>query len=257
MTDRKLDKIRDEEKYETSPRGIKHTNRELLFPLFGMVIYSIPAFLIAGLGSSTVLTGQLILISSTAIILIIVILIGFSIWGKTNLFPRSGKREPTCRQRPALDLAEVDFTDEQVIKSLRIEYQEMCEEARYRDQLLLRTGYFALAVIGLLGAIFTSVPSAIQPVIAMLASLVMLAFAIAINSYKDSRDANWDRIGRLEGAVPEFRGILTTFHTMRDIDRRMFNQLSLSSYLYSIIIFMNIIIVFIYLATIWGWRMTA
>lgn len=255
MSDRGLDKIGDEEAYETAPRGIKHTNRELLFPLVGMVVYSIPAFLIAGSGSGTVLPGWLIPIGGSVIVLATVALTGYSIWGETDLLPRSGKWEPSCRQRPKLDLAKVDFTKGRDLESLRLEYQELCEEARYRDQLLLRTGYFALAVIGLLGAVFTSVPPSIQPVIAMLASLIMVAFATAINSYKDSRDANWDRIGRLEGAVPEFRGILTTFHTMRDMDRRMLNQLSLSSYLYSISVFMTIVTVFVYLATIWGWRM--
>lgn len=255
MPDRNLESVGDPEKYETAPRGIKHTNRELLFPLVGMSIYAVPAFVLAASPPDTGLPGWLISATSTVIVLAAVVLTGYSIRGETDFLPCSGKWAPAETDQPPVDLADVDFTAETDLDSLRLEYQELCEEARYRDQLLLRTGYFALAVIGLLGAIFTSVPASIQPVIAMLASLIMVAFATAINSYKDSRDANWDRIGRLEGSIPEFRGILTTFHTMRTMDRRMLNQLSLSSYLYSITVFMTLIAVLVYLATIWGWRM--
>ncbi|QOS13597.1 uncharacterized protein HfgLR_21925 (plasmid) [Haloferax gibbonsii] len=255
MSERDLEKIGDKELYKTASRGIKHTNLELLFPVVVMFVYSIPAFLIAASGASTILPDWLIPKGGTVIVLTSVALSGYGIWGKKGLLPKSGKWAPNAGQRPLLDLSKVKFTEEQNLELLRLEYQELCEEARYRDKLLLRTGYFALAVIGLLGAIFTSVPASIQPAIAMLASLIMMAFATAINSYKDSRDANWDRIGRLEGAVPEFRGILTTFHTMRNMDRRMLNQLSLSSYLYSITVFITIVTFFVYLATIWGWRM--
>jgi len=178
----------------------------------------------------------------------------YSIRGEWNLFPKSGEWAPEEENEPELDLANLSFEDAEDRETLRVEYQELCEEARYRDRLLLQTGYFALAVIGLLGGIFANVPSPVQPFVAMLASLIILAFAIAVNSYKDSRDAYWDRIGRLEMSIPEFRGTLTTFHSMRHMEIRLLNNISLSSYILLLIVFMTLLTVIVYIVSFLGWH---
>jgi hypothetical protein len=163
------------------------------------------------------------------------------------LFPiihaKSGKWEPT-ENPPSLDVTLVEKSDKESvdnIEALESEYQEILAEARFRDKLLLQTTYFSLGVIGLLGAIFINTPNFLKPFVLMVSSLVLLAFAIAVNSYKDSRDALWDRAGRIECLIPEYRGILTSFNTIRQFDRRMFNRLSLSVYAFGLVVFMMVI----------------
>jgi hypothetical protein len=152
--------------------------------------------------------------------------------------PQSGKWAP--EQNPVEPPTRIQYKQDPDLDTLRVEYQSLVSEAQYRDKLLLRTTYFALGAIALFaGILSTNTPSKAIPAIAMLASIVMLAFAIAANSYKDSRDALWDRIGRLENTVPELQGYLTTFNTVRAMDLRLLNTVSLSSYSVGLIIFIT------------------
>lgn len=253
MTDDRPNTVGDSDDYRTSPRGLKHDDTELLAPLGVLFAYALPA--VCTVSPPSVGPAWFIPTIGSVIILAVATLVPVSIRYRLGWFPQSGKWEPDdCG--PPLDLSDVSFDGDRDIDSLRLEYSELCEEARYRDRLLLRTGYFALAVVGVLGGVFTAVPPVAQSFVAMLASLVMFAFAVAVNSYKDSRDANWDRIARIEGSVPEFQGILTTFHSMRHVDRRMLNRVSLSSYLYILTLFVTLLAVVVYLATVLGWRLT-
>lgn len=254
MTDDRPDAVGDSDEYRTSPRGVKHDNTELLAPLGVLFAYALPAIWTVAPPAR----GPTGLVPAIGAVLVLTVatLVPVSIRYRLGWFPQSGKWEPDDDDGPSLDLSEVPFDGDRDIESLRLEYSELCEEARYRDRLLLRTGYFALAVVGVLGGVFTAVPPAAQSFVAMLASLVMFAFAVAVNSYKDSRDANWDRIARIEGSVPEFQGVLTTFHSMRHTDRRMLNRVSLSSYLYVLTLFVTLLAVVVYLATVLGWRLT-
>lgn len=150
--------------------------------------------------------------------------------------PQSGRWAP--KDNPVEPPTKIEYNIDPDLETLRVEYQSLVSEARYRDKLLLRTTYFALGAITLFaGILSTDTPSRTIPVILMLASIVMLAFAIAANSYKDSRDALWDRIGRLENTMPELRGYLTTFNTIREMDLRLLNTISLSSYSVGLTVF--------------------
>lgn len=160
--------------------------------------------------------------------------------------PQSGKWTPD--ENPVDSQTKIQNFQDSDLDTLRVEYQSLVSEAQYRDKLLLRTTYFALGAVALFAGILSTEtsPSRAIPAIAMLASIVMLAFAIAANSYKDSRDALWDRIGRLENTVPEFEGYLTTFNTVRAMDLRLLNTVSLSTYSVGLIIFMTVVAYILY-----------
>lgn len=160
-------------------------------------------------------------------------------------FPRSGKRAPDLN--PVESPTKIEYVQDPDLDTLRVEYQSLLSEAQYRDKLLLRTTYFALGAIGLFaGVLSTDTTTSTTPAVAMLASVVMLGFAIATNSYKDSRDALWNRIGRLENSVPAFRGYLTTFNTVRAMNLRLLNTISLSSYAVGLTMFMTVLTYLVY-----------
>lgn len=163
--------------------------------------------------------------------------------------PQSGRWAPASN--PVEPPTKIEYNIDHDLETLRLEYQSLVSEAQYRDKLLIRTTYFALGAIALFaGILSTDSPSSTIPAILMLASIVMLAFAIAANSYKDSRDALWDRIGRLENAVPELRGYLTTFNTIREMDLRLLNTISLSSYSVGLTIFITALTYVLYFLSV-------
>jgi len=160
--------------------------------------------------------------------------------------PQSGKWAPD--DNPVEPPTKIEDNQDLDLETLRVEYQSLVSEAQYRDKLLLRTTYFALGAIALFaGILSTETRPEVIPAIVMLASIVMLAFAIAANSYKDSRDPLWDRIGRLENTVPELRGYLTTFNTIRAMDLRLLNTVSLSSYSVGLTVFLTAVTYALYL----------
>jgi len=218
--------------YPPEQRGPKHSNEELGYQFIPLFLYSWPAVY-------AVIRDEGFSFQS----LVSVIAIG-SIFLAVILFPwihaKSGKWEPT-ENPPTLKITEVEVSpdrDDEYLDSIESEYKEVLAEARYRDKLLLQTSYFSLGVIGLLGGIFINTPRSLQPFVLMVGSLVLLAFVIAVNSYKDSRDALWDRAGKIECLVPEYRGVMTSFNTVRQFDRRLFNCLSLSVYVFGLTTFM-------------------
>jgi len=169
-------------------------------------------------------------------------------WKALVGFPQSGRWAPDSN--PVESPTHLVLREKADQTTLRLEYESLISEAQYRDKLLLRTTYFSLGALGLfVGVISTRTNDGATPMIAMTASIVMLSFAIAANSYKDSRDALWDRIGRLENLVSDFKGGLTTFNTVRAMDLRLLNTLSLSSYAVGLTIFMTFLA---YSAYLWS-----
>lgn len=246
--------------YPIRPRDPKHSGFQILKIPILLGIYAVPAVIKAAgwplpievtmfclLFPPLWLVGGIIHYSDTLYD------IGFYQWevGKTELdtiigLPQSGKWAP--EHNPVEPPTRIEYNQDPDLDTLRVEYQSLVSEAQYRDKLLLRTTYFALGAIALFAGILTAeTPSKAIPAIAMLASIVMLAFAIAANSYKDSRDALWDRIGRLENTVPELRGYLTTFNTVRTMDLRLLNTVSLSSYSLGLIMFMTAVTYALYI----------
>lgn len=238
-------------RYPPSPRGPKHSGWQLLKIPIMLSVYSLP-LLIRYLGPLPEMLTLIILFIGLAIpplwIVFGILVHAETIdWGPKNNhkivalcgFPRSGRWAPTTN--PVDEPMKYTYGQPADIDLLKVEYESLVSEAKYRDKLLLRTTYYSLGTLGLFVALLTSdTLSGIDGVIAMVASIVMLAFAIGANSYKDSRDALWDRIGRLENTVPEFEGRLTTFNTIRSMDRRLLNTMSLSSYSVGLTIFMTI-----------------
>lgn len=146
--------------------------------------------------------------------------------------------------------ADIDVTDRE--DTWLIEYQEISEEARYRDRLLLRTTYFLLAIFALLVGISIELRGEpVGPAITVVGSLLALIFAIAVNSYKNTRDSLWNEQRKIE-KHPKFYQKLTVHHTVRTKgQRRLFNRLSLSSTTLTLHVFFVLVWVCSYLAFIW------
>lgn len=140
--------------------------------------------------------------------------------------------------RSLTDREEFSELDTRDIDILLTEYEQIAEEVRYRDQLLNRTTYFALAIVGVLATALATTPSKeFLPGILLLTAITTLLFAIATMKYKDARDIHWKRQRDLERLVPEFRGRLTVFHSNRSPKRRFLDRwASLSSFMISLLL---------------------
>jgi len=253
------------DRYPIRPRDPKHSASQISKIPLMLTLYSFPAIFILAGGSFTgalVRIGVLLFCFGFPLSWLIVGIIihpapstergvlNMKIWG-TKLstiigLPQSGKWAP--ESNPVEPPTRVEYGQNHDLETLRVEYQSLVSEAQYRDKLLLQTTYFALGAIGLFaGILSTATTTRTTPAVAMLASVVMLGFATATNSYKDSRDALWDRIGRLENSVPAFRGYLTTFNTVRAMNLRLLNTISLSSYAVGLTMFMTALAYLVYL----------
>jgi len=174
--------------------------------------------------------------------------------GPRIAFPRSGTRAPTTTHTDIPKSSPKNMGEAESDIWLE-EYRQVSSEARYRDKLLLRSMYFSLAALAALVAIFaTGPPKQLQPAVAMIASLGMLAFAIAANSYKDSRDALWDRQRELENA-PFFSQRLSTYQTIREPDLRLTNTLSISGYAVSMTSTLFVLTLLLYGVLLSGYRL--
>lgn len=252
------------DRYPRHPRGPKHSAFQILKIPTVLTVYSIPAFLEAVEWSFSYLALDIAVILFCLLSPLAWLSLGIYHHSETLAdigiyqaeirgrklntiigLPQSGKWAPDSN--PVEPPTKLECKQDHNLETLRVEYESLVSEAQYRDKLLLRTTYFALGAITLFaGILSTNTPSKFIPTIVMLASIVMLAFAIAANSYKDSRDALWDRIGRLENTVPELQGYLTTFNTVRAMDLRLLNTVSLSSYSVGLILFMTAVTYLLY-----------
>jgi hypothetical protein len=250
-----------EEENKPGPTDPKHSGWQILKVVLVLGIYSIPAIDRLFLDTLSRDIGVILVILPAFWIIGGIYIYSETIdslqkerefgWDTFFGFPQSGKWAPdTDSVEYSVSIPSSHYESD--LATLRLEYESLISEAQYRDKLLLRTTYFALGAVGLFaGAISaTGVSMKMIPAIAMLASIVMLSFAIATNSYKDSRDALWGRIGRLETEVPAFENRLTTFSTVRGMDLRLLNTFSLSSYAVGLTIFMTILAYLVYICAI-------
>lgn len=259
-----------DDSYPVTPRGPKHSGWQLAKVTLVLAVYSVPALVVLVGGTGAAAWPRRFGLAVCLVVPPMWVVCGTIVESETvdagdfladvtvgdhSLlplvgFPQSGKWAPD--DNPVESPLATDFGPDPDLATLRVEYESLVSEAQYRDRLLLRTTYFALGTAGLFaGALSTTGwpadPSRTVPALAMLASVVMLSFAIAANSYKDSRDALWDRIGRLENSVPAFRRRLTTFNTIRSMDLRLLNALSLSSYAVGLTVYLTLLAYGLYL----------
>lgn len=233
------------------------TRNQFLLPVLGLTLYALPATIAVltkvELANSTIHGVRTAFVGAVGArpVLAAFSLIVFPMLGGVAVFlcnaARSGGQDTDESSWPNVETMGFDASDERTRETLLTEYTTLAAEARYRDRLLLRTGYFSLAGFAALMAIFVEFSEvAFQAGIPMVGSILSLAFAIAVNSYKDARDPLWDRM-RLIELHPQMRGVLTSFHTIRtDGERRLFDHLSLSGYIMNLQLFFLLVWVLLY-----------
>lgn len=222
----------------------KNERRDLLLPAGAITLYTIPACL------AFLKVHKSILPSEFAGISVVCILSGVAMYavsaaesgGQDTMAETysdvSKPRRDWPRTFPVFD-SETSYGDEGSLSAedreiLLTEYEVISEEARYRDRLINRSTYFALAVLAGFGTLFPSTEPHQKPALLMVLSLSMYVFAMAIIKYKDARDPLWKRQRDLERLVPSIRGKLTAFHTLRTPPRRSLDKLSMSSFLINV-----------------------
>lgn len=191
----------------------KHHTRELLYPLLGVGMYAMPSLLVLND------------LQFQPIVMILLLTFGLMVFTLTSA--KSGKAIPS-RGKPSLDVQ--DFEQSEAIEILTTEYEQIGEEARYREELLTHSNYFSLATFALLVNIFLSVDTYLEPVVAMGGSIIAFGFVVSVNGLKDSRDQLWTRLKNIE-TMDEIQRNLSVFHTVDNQGkRRLFNRFSFSSY---------------------------
>jgi hypothetical protein len=78
----------------------------------------------------------------------------------------------------------VDTTDD----IWKTEYQELGEEIRYRDSIIINASYFSLAVLALLANLLRVAPIDLVPAVATLGMYVAFAFAVVVEQKIIERD---------------------------------------------------------------------
>lgn len=227
----------------------KHSSESILLSGIGFLVFSVPAA-VALVGIPSANAGIVAAIYATGLSLLV--LIGLGLFALYT--PRTGDTQANQPdQWPRVNLSSEAFVDtDHREETWLLEYQEVSEEARYRDQLLLRTTYFSLGIFALLVGVLSAADNLrLWPAIAAIGTLLSLVFTIAVNSYKDTRDSLWERQRSLE-RHPAFRDKLTVHHTVRTHgQRRLFNRLSLSSVTLTLHIFFVAIWILAYIGLIW------
>lgn len=78
--------------------------------------------------------------------------------------------------------------EEYELEILVSEYEQLCEEIRYRDRLVIKTTYFSLATLAVVANIFVSVPNPYRPLVASFGMMLSFAYAVYTITYKLTRD---------------------------------------------------------------------
>lgn len=124
-----------------------------------------------------------------------------------------------------------------------LNYEMISEQAMYRDQLLIRANYFSIAVVGVLVNAFLRSEQVHRPAIAMVGAASGFAFWLATKSYKGTRDALNDELGRLEKTHHDL-DVIQTYDTR---NRSPIEKRSLSSYFVGFQIATTILWLLVYL----------
>lgn len=238
----------------------KNSWSALVVPAVGIGFYSLPALVtLAELHSPKrefhFLTVELALVPILLGILVVVAAAGRS--GSQDAVDESYEDDAALRDWPRtlpLDrrtrVEDLEGGGPEMLRILLTEYETVSKEARYRDRLINRSNYYALAVLGAFGIFLNGAAPHQRPLVFMLLSLSMLVFAMALVKYKDARDPLWLRQRDLERMVPAFRGLLTTFHTIRTPKRRLLDRLSMSSFLTSVYLAITVLSILGYAYTL-------
>lgn len=141
---------------------------------------------------------------------------------RTGNAHESGEYSPTERQ-PEPSTAKIEL--------VAANYEQLSDQAKYRDKLLINANYFSLAIIAVLVNVFLSTGPEVRPLIAMIGSVTAYAFWLATESYKGSRDAIIDRLGDIEGKQYPELNVVSAYDSR---NRTRVGKRSLSSYLMGI-----------------------
>jgi hypothetical protein len=237
---------------------VKNEKSDLLIPAFGIFCYAVPALLALTQLHSQFPPYLFSGISFGCIVGGIVFYYYFA--GKSGeqdeLSEAYESKKPLKNWPMTFPISEgaISFStkdlDGEELQILLTEYETISQEARYRDRLINRSTYFALAVLAGFGAIIYRVDQHQLPILMMLLSLALYVFSMAIIKYKDARDPLWRRQRDLERLIPALRGKLTTFHTIRTPSRRLLDNFSMSSYLINIYLALTSLSILSYLILI-------
>ena len=228
---------------------------ELLKPAVGIVLYSLPAVLVLARVQTEIRPGLFSIFSAICIVFgISYYFVEAGLSGEQDQLAQVYEVKELCEEWPvtfplaghSLSFNTGEDLTEAELQVMLTEYETISKEARYRDRLINRSTYFALAVLAGFGAIFAQAESNELPVLMMVLSLAMYVFSMAIIKYKDARDPLWKRQRDLERLVPTLRGRLTTYHTIRTPSRRLLDQFSMSSFLINIYLAMTFLAVVSY-----------
>lgn len=148
------------------------------------------------------------------------------------LLTRSGGHKPRTENANASEEYEpMDITPEPnttAVELIATNYEQLSEQAKYRDELLIKTNYFSLAIIAVLVNIFLRIGVETRPLIAMVGAVTAYAFWLATESYKGTRDAINKQLRTLEDEQYTELNVVSTYDTR---DRTTVGKRSLSSYL--------------------------
>lgn len=231
------------------------TISDYVLPIFGLILFSIPAItvVIPKLGLWQLPSRLFDLLSAhQALVVVLIVLVVPAIGTVLFLYNagRSGSQDTELDQWPIVERVINKPNNKVQHETLLSEYQTIASEARYRDNLLFRLGYYSFASFAVVVTVYVRVEAIeFQTGIALIGFLSTLMFAIASISYKDSRDPLWERMRVLE-LHPEFKNDLTGFHTIRTRgERRLYDQLSLSAFIINLQIVFQVLWLLIYLIT--------
>lgn len=110
-------------------------------------------------------------------------------------------------------------------------YEQLSDQAKYRDKLLINANYFSLAIIAVLVNVFLRTGPELRPLIAMVGAVTAYAFLLATESYKGTRDAINKRLRAMEDKQYPELNVVSAYDSRK---RTLVGKRSLSSYLIGI-----------------------
>jgi hypothetical protein len=142
--------------------------------------------------------------------------------------PRTGDAHSLKEYKPAEKTPEPTTAK---IELIAVNYEQLSNQAEYRDKLLINASYFSLAIIAVLANIFLNIDHEIRPLVAMVGAVTAYAFWLASESYKNSRDRINKGIRVIEDEQYPELNVVSTYDSRK---RTPVGKRSLSSYLIGI-----------------------
>lgn len=117
------------------------------------------------------------------------------------------------RDEATPDVFEVTEMDSNV-EILLSEYEQLCEEIRYREQHGVNTTYFSVAIQALLANLLISVEPLARPLVSSIGLVLAFSFGMITSSYWLTRNRLVDRQKLIERRS-QSDDLLTIYHTLR------------------------------------------